>query len=94
MNNKLINTVFRQSGHLKGWISLNGGIYDVSKFLTQHPGGGNKLHKYFGKDISNVFYHIHMDFMLNSAIDAKLVTKIGTLEDNKNNNSTIDKNIT
>eukprot|EP00467_Chlorarachnion_reptans_P011323 CAMPEP_0114525866 /NCGR_PEP_ID=MMETSP0109-20121206/22675_1 /TAXON_ID=29199 /ORGANISM="Chlorarachnion reptans, Strain CCCM449" /LENGTH=727 /DNA_ID=CAMNT_0001707521 /DNA_START=78 /DNA_END=2261 /DNA_ORIENTATION=+ len=46
----------RSQGDL--WISVNDNVYDISKFLKNHPGGNAPL-SYGGKDASAVFFKIH-----------------------------------
>ncbi|KAG6855898.1 hypothetical protein H0H87_009578 [Tephrocybe sp. NHM501043] len=36
------------------WVSRNGKVYDVTKFLNDHPGGDDYILKYAGKDIGEV----------------------------------------
>ncbi|KAI0694956.1 oxidoreductase [Cytidiella melzeri] len=36
------------------WVSRNGKVYDVTKFLDDHPGGDDLILKYAGKDIGSV----------------------------------------
>jgi cytochrome b involved in lipid metabolism len=38
-----------------GWIIMNGGVYDVSKFVKMHPGGKDILLPYLGLDITEIF---------------------------------------
>jgi L-lactate dehydrogenase (cytochrome) len=41
------------------WIVLNGKVYDLTNFLTNHPGGQKILLKYGGKDATKIFTPIH-----------------------------------
>lgn len=36
------------------WVSRVGKVYDISGFLSDHPGGDDLLLKYAGKDIESV----------------------------------------
>lgn len=36
-------------------IAINGKVYDVSKFLSRHPGGKDVLSMAAGKDVTIVF---------------------------------------
>ncbi|XP_017127805.1 cytochrome b5 [Drosophila elegans] len=37
------------------WLIIKGNVYDVTKFLSEHPGGGEALLEYGGKDASKAF---------------------------------------
>jgi 4-hydroxysphinganine ceramide fatty acyl 2-hydroxylase len=45
------------------WVVLRGGVYNVSNFLKDHPGGGSIVMPHLGGDIEEVFadedYHEH-----------------------------------
>lgn len=36
------------------WITRNGKVYDVSGFLSDHPGGDDLVLKYAGKDVGDI----------------------------------------
>ncbi|PLW16616.1 hypothetical protein PCANC_10395 [Puccinia coronata f. sp. avenae] len=36
------------------WVSLNGKVYNISSFLSDHPGGDDLLLQYAGKDLGKV----------------------------------------
>ncbi|XP_055842016.1 cytochrome b5 [Episyrphus balteatus] len=37
------------------WIIIKGGVYDVTDFLDQHPGGADLIAEYAGKDATKAF---------------------------------------
>lgn len=41
------------------WVVLNGKVYDLTEFLTHHPGGQKVILKYAGKDATKIFTPIH-----------------------------------
>ncbi|GAA5852663.1 hypothetical protein JCM8547_002581 [Rhodosporidiobolus lusitaniae] len=41
------------------WVVVDGGIYDVTEFLEDHPGGKKVLLKACGKDSSKQFWQFH-----------------------------------
>lgn len=41
------------------WVVVDGEVYDVTKFLDEHPGGKKILLKEAGKDASKVFHKFH-----------------------------------
>lgn len=63
------------------WVIHNGGVYDVTLFLSSHPGGEEVLQEHLGSDISDRMNgtHQHSDFAYN------LLSKyrIGTLKESR-----------
>ena len=41
------------------WVILFDGVYDVTKFLDTHPGGGPAIMLYAGKDATEEFDMVH-----------------------------------
>lgn len=41
------------------WVIIDGNVFDVTKFLTEHPGGKKVLLKKGGKDASKEFKTFH-----------------------------------
>ncbi|CAE8642774.1 unnamed protein product, partial [Polarella glacialis] len=41
------------------WMSINGDVYNVSKFASLHPGGAKILEQSAGKDATSEFYELH-----------------------------------
>jgi len=41
------------------WVSIDGKVYDVTKFLPQHPGGEKILYDCGGRDCTNEFFELH-----------------------------------
>lgn len=50
-------------------VRYEGGLYDITAFLEDHPGGKEILQQYGGQDISRLFHdpgeHMHSQFALN-----------------------------
>ncbi|CAA7268371.1 unnamed protein product [Cyclocybe aegerita] len=65
------------------WISRGGKVYDVSKFLDDHPGGDDLILQYAGKDVEEVMKdkmeHEHSDSAYDM-LDEYLIGRIGTGE--------------
>ena len=41
------------------WVILNGGVFDMTNFLNDHPGGSKVVMLYAGKDASEEFNMLH-----------------------------------
>lgn len=41
------------------WVAINGKVYDLTEFLTRHPGGAGIILKYAGKNASVIFNKFH-----------------------------------
>lgn len=63
------------------WVSRNGKVYDVTSFLSDHPGGDDLIVKYAGEDIGEVMQdpkeHEHSDSAYDM-LDEFLVGRVGT----------------
>ncbi len=59
------------------WIAMNGGVYNATEFLDEHPGGPELIMQHAGKDATQDFSAIH------SSSAFKLIEKlrIGSLPD-------------
>lgn len=58
------------------WVSYNGNVYDVSKYLESHPGGEDLILEHAGGDITTAFNNQgHSD----DALQTLESFKIGTL---------------
>lgn len=40
------------------WVIIDGDVYDVTKFINEHPGGRNPFIYLAGKDASETFHKI------------------------------------
>ncbi|WFD29771.1 hypothetical protein MSPP1_000784 [Malassezia sp. CBS 17886] len=43
------------------WVAVHGGVYDVTEFLDEHPGGRKILLKNSGTDATSKFVNYHPD---------------------------------
>lgn len=41
------------------WVALDGDVYDITQYLSFHPGGARILLDHGGKDISEAFRRYH-----------------------------------
>ncbi|KAI8992452.1 acyl-CoA dehydrogenase/oxidase [Pilobolus umbonatus] len=58
------------------WITIDGSVYDLTRFADMHPGGAGPIIEYAGKDATEAFYGLHRQEIL-----AKYNRyKIGTIE--------------
>ncbi|RYP85611.1 hypothetical protein DL769_000952 [Monosporascus sp. CRB-8-3] len=46
------------------WIIVDNGVYDVTNFLDEHPGGAKILKRMGGKNASKQFWKYHGDGVL------------------------------
>ncbi|KAL7004708.1 hypothetical protein EMMF5_005722 [Cystobasidiomycetes sp. EMM_F5] len=58
------------------WLIVDGGVYDVTEFLPEHPGGKKILLKACGKDSSAAFWQFHSEKVLKKTAAPM---KIGTV---------------
>src|SRR4051812_24578061 len=58
------------------WVSYRGNIYDITSFLSDHPGGDDILLPYIGKDMGNVMAdekeHVHSQSAYEMLEDLKI----------------------
>lgn len=62
------------------WIIIHGKVYDVSQFLSKHPGGAKIICKLAGKDATAQFDRFHGVSILQSYIYDKSIIEIGSLD--------------
>jgi len=61
------------------WISIDGNVYDITRFAAMHPGGEQILHPYGGKDVTEVFYSLHrMEVLKKWSPRLKIGTLVGS----------------
>ena len=60
------------------WSTINGGVYDLTEWVSRHPGGQNAIMRLCGIDGSNRFNRQHSTFQ--QAIDTLALLKIGVLK--------------
>merc|ERR1712050_697470 len=41
------------------WVVINGNVYDLTNFVTQHPGGPNPILSWAGRDASKAWNMVH-----------------------------------
>lgn len=54
-----LQEVSRHSTPGDAWLAINGTVYDVTGFMTTHPGGEKVIQDHFGKDASQVYNDVH-----------------------------------
>ncbi|XP_053952554.1 cytochrome b5 isoform X1 [Anastrepha ludens] len=58
------------------WIIIKNGVYDVTKFLKDHPGGEDSILEYAGKDATKAFNEVGHS---TDAVKEMKSYKIGTI---------------
>ncbi|BGO93925.1 hypothetical protein NBRC10512v2_006243 [Rhodotorula toruloides] len=59
------------------WIIVEGGVYDVTKFLDDHPGGKKILINQGGKDATEKFWSFHSKSVLEKTAKPFLIGRVG-----------------
>ncbi|GAB5585371.1 hypothetical protein Unana1_00271 [Umbelopsis nana] len=59
------------------WVIVEGKVYNVTEFLSEHPGGKKILLKNTGKDATKQFQSFHNDAVLESVAKPFLIGVVG-----------------
>ncbi|CAM0140567.1 hypothetical protein VKS41_006586 [Umbelopsis sp. WA50703] len=59
------------------WVIVDGKVYNVTEFLSEHPGGKKILLKSCGKDATAQFKNFHNDSVLDSVAQPFLIGVVG-----------------
>ncbi|CAO3675041.1 unnamed protein product [Umbelopsis vinacea] len=59
------------------WVIVEGKVYNVTEFLSEHPGGKKILLKSSGKDATTQFQSFHNDAVLESVAKPFLIGVVG-----------------
>ncbi|KAH8553511.1 cytochrome b5-like heme/steroid binding domain-containing protein [Umbelopsis sp. PMI_123] len=59
------------------WVIVGGKVYNVTDFLSEHPGGKKILLKSTGKDATEQFKNFHDDAVLESVAKPFLIGVVG-----------------
>merc|ERR1712127_672837 len=63
------------------WVIVGDDVFDVTKFLPDHPGGKKAIMLYAGKDATEEFDMLHDRKVIKKyGVDQGTVTKMGKLE--------------
>merc|ERR1719217_257758 len=60
------------------WVVLDGKVLDVTKFLTEHPGGELAILTFAGKDATEEFNMIHPPDVVGKYAPDSIIGKVGT----------------
>ncbi|KAK9476887.1 FMN-dependent dehydrogenase-domain-containing protein [Lipomyces japonicus] len=69
------------------WVIIRNAVYDVTKFLSDHPGGKKSILIVAGKDATEKFDTIHPEGTLEENLNA--ITKLGELADSEEASRTV-----
>lgn len=61
------------------WLIVEGGVYDVTPFIDDHPGGRSILLKACGTDATEVFWQFHSAKVLKRHAAPLLIGKVGAV---------------
>lgn len=69
-------------------VHIDGYMFDVTKYLSKHPGGKSILKKYNGKDATSIFnsVHGHCDSYVDSLLEEFCIGKVENTSSQKNVN--------
>ena len=73
-----MSEVAKHSSSADCWLVLNGQVYDVSRFINDHPGGVQLIADWAGKDGSAAFSAIHSTEVLSMLDDDALIGQVNT----------------
>ncbi|KAF8464408.1 putative cytochrome b5 [Kalaharituber pfeilii] len=59
------------------YIIIDGGVYDVTRFIDEHPGGAKILKRVAGKDASKQFWKYHNEGVLKKYTPQLKVGEVG-----------------
>lgn len=71
------------------WISIDGEVYDITKFVKLHPGGKDILLSHLGKDVTEEFVSDKIHAHSKRALNIASKYKIGRLSNSISSNSGI-----
>ncbi|KYK60318.1 cytochrome b5 [Drechmeria coniospora] len=46
------------------WLIVENGVYDLTKFMDEHPGGDKVLKRFAGKNATKAFWKYHSESVL------------------------------
>ncbi|PFH60297.1 hypothetical protein XA68_11180 [Ophiocordyceps unilateralis] len=46
------------------WLLIEDGVYDITKFMDEHPGGPKVLKRFAGKNATKAFWKYHSESVL------------------------------
>ncbi|KAI9019142.1 cytochrome b5-like heme/steroid binding domain-containing protein [Hyaloraphidium curvatum] len=64
------------------WIILDGGVYDLTKFMKVHPGGPKPILSFAGRDASLLFHQVH-EHIIGQVTKNRARMQIGVVSDEK-----------
>lgn len=82
--------VATHNSELDCWIIVHGKVYDVTAFLTEHPGGKKPILKVAGMDASKQFDAFHNQGILDKFGPGLQIGILGIIQDNNNNSHSYD----
>ncbi|KAI1350740.1 glycolate oxidase [Xylaria sp. FL0043] len=71
---KLIDAaeVARHSTEKDCWVIIHGKVWDVSKFLSYHPGGAGVIAKFSGRDATEAYNEVHDPELVTSTLPSSM----------------------
>ena len=58
------------------WVVIDNKVYDISSFVSQHPGGKQILVSVSGDDVTEYFYELHRKGILEEVASDYLIVEL------------------
>lgn len=80
-NREKTYTMYEVANHapeLGSWVVIAGNVYDITKFIVEHPGGEDVLLERIGKDVTSQFEDVGHSSEARKRLKELLIGKLAT----------------